>query len=215
MYTPTFTVIVTINSNNQSHNSGRYNSQQTTGDPSYSQMWLHEHDVLWRSSFSRHHQWYSTYPFRYQPPSSSASVWRHIHQWVFYTRIVAPPVSCIHHLAQSTSDHNPCSLPYRLSTHAKTMLYDMWFCYQNECPTDLNQRSTCTSGRKSMIASFICVFRLLQGTMAWYLSVLLSRAKRSSLQWADQWQRMNLQENSVYATTSTWVCTRGWIGVKK
>jgi hypothetical protein len=50
---------------------------------------------------------------------------------------------------EPTTNNEPCNLPYQLaidnSTNATSS--DMWFCYNNQCPTMSEESSTCISGK--------------------------------------------------------------------
>ena len=47
-----------------------------------------------------------------------------------------------------TTNNEVCNLPYRptLSDNS-TANWDMWFCYNNQCPTRNQPSGTCASGR--------------------------------------------------------------------
>ena len=51
--------------------------------------------------------------------------------------------------AEPTNNNETCELPYESSTFDNTNVtsWDMWFCYENQCPTSNQQLSTCVLGK--------------------------------------------------------------------
>ncbi|CAF1283188.1 unnamed protein product [Adineta steineri] len=64
------------------------------------------------------------------------------------------PLSDATSISKPTADSYKCNLPYQLSidNSANTSNWDMWFCYNNECPTNNGNFSTCTSGNYGLIS---------------------------------------------------------------
>jgi hypothetical protein len=51
---------------------------------------------------------------------------------------------------EPTSNSQLCALPYRpqlTGTNVNTS-WDMWFCYENQCPTQNGVLATCESGKR-------------------------------------------------------------------
>jgi hypothetical protein len=53
---------------------------------------------------------------------------------------------------EPTTNNETCQLPYQLSTggtdnSTNATNWDMWFCYENQCPTESAELSNCTSGK--------------------------------------------------------------------
>ncbi len=48
-----------------------------------------------------------------------------------------------------TSNNQTCKLPYKpeLNDSNDTTTGEMWFCYNNQCPTEKNQSAKCASGK--------------------------------------------------------------------
>ncbi|CAF1283131.1 unnamed protein product [Adineta steineri] len=64
------------------------------------------------------------------------------------------PLSDATSIIEPTADNYKCKLPYQLSTDnsINTSNWDMWFCYNNTCPTDNEDFSACTSGNYGLIS---------------------------------------------------------------
>jgi hypothetical protein len=52
-------------------------------------------------------------------------------------------------IGKPTSNTQVCKLPYRpqLDNSNDTTYWDMWFCYNSQCPTQNGQTAICASGK--------------------------------------------------------------------
>ena len=61
---------------------------------------------------------------------------------------------------EPTSDGQTCKLPYQLffNNSTQTTSWNMWFCYNNQCPKQNHLEATCSSGTHFLIIDVYIVF---------------------------------------------------------